>query len=232
MMVPNLTSTGSGGGIPGAPGKSVELRTTETAIQWRQTGGEWQDLVLLADITGTDGLDGVDGLDGKSVELRKTETAIQWRAGTEGVWVDLVPLADLKGDPGNDGDPGKSAYQSAVDSGFVGTEAEWIASVGGGGSRSISTSGNAVAADAGKTIIVDSASAVAVTIPAGLNIAVGKTIGLLRKGTGSATFVSGSGVTLSVPATYSAACRFRYGIISAMHVGSNEYVVLGALGDA
>ncbi|GMB82773.1 hypothetical protein NN6n1_35560 [Shinella zoogloeoides] len=96
MMVPNLTATGSGGSIPGPPGKSVELQTTETAIQWRQTGGEWQDLVLLADITGT------NGDPGESVELRKTATAIQWRAGTDGVWADLVPLADLKGEPGDD----------------------------------------------------------------------------------------------------------------------------------
>lgn len=36
-------------------GKSVELQKTETAIQWRQTGGVWQDLVLLSEITGPKG---------------------------------------------------------------------------------------------------------------------------------------------------------------------------------
>jgi lysophospholipase L1-like esterase len=106
MMVPNLTANGSGGGVPGAPGRSVELQTTDTAIQWRQTGGEWHDLVLLADITGA------DGDPGDSVELRKTETAIQWRSGTDGVWADLVLLADLKGDPG---DPGAAIEDHATD---------------------------------------------------------------------------------------------------------------------
>lgn len=32
-----------------------------------------------------------------------------------------------KGDKGDQGDPGKSAYEIAVDNGFVGTEAEWLA---------------------------------------------------------------------------------------------------------
>ncbi len=36
-----------------------------------------------------------------------------------------------KGDPGQDGTDGKSAYQIAVDSGFSGTESEWLASLEG-----------------------------------------------------------------------------------------------------
>lgn len=36
-----------------------------------------------------------------------------------------------KGDPGDDGDPGLSAYQVALANGFVGTEAEWLASLQG-----------------------------------------------------------------------------------------------------
>lgn len=42
-----------------------------------------------------------------------------------GQWVG--PSSGLVGPPGADGDPGESAYQIAVNNGFVGTEAQWIA---------------------------------------------------------------------------------------------------------
>src|SRR5699024_8766786 len=38
---------------------------------------------------------------------------------------------NLKGKQGDKGDPGKSAYQVAVDNGFEGTEEEWLASLKG-----------------------------------------------------------------------------------------------------
>uniref|UniRef100_A0AAU7PG89 Tail fiber protein n=1 Tax=Burkholderia phage vB_BgluM-SURPRISE13 TaxID=3159457 RepID=A0AAU7PG89_9VIRU len=51
-------------------------------------------------------------------------------------WVDAGPVAQGpqgekgdKGDTGNTGAAGESAYQVAVDSGFVGTEAQWLASL-------------------------------------------------------------------------------------------------------
>lgn len=41
----------------------------------------------------------------------------------------------LKGNlKGPQGDNGKSAYEVATDNGFVGTEAEWLASIGGSAS--------------------------------------------------------------------------------------------------
>lgn len=42
-----------------------------------------------------------------------------------------VNLGGAQGIPGADGAPGKSAYQLAVEHGFVGTEAEWLASLKG-----------------------------------------------------------------------------------------------------
>lgn len=42
--------------LVGAAGKSAELRTTSTAIQWRQTGGAWADLVTLEALRGPAGL--------------------------------------------------------------------------------------------------------------------------------------------------------------------------------
>lgn len=53
-------------GTPGTNGKSVELQKTATAIQWRQEGGNWANLVLLADIKGADGTNGTNGTNGVS----------------------------------------------------------------------------------------------------------------------------------------------------------------------
>ncbi|WP_201799452.1 hypothetical protein [Sinorhizobium meliloti] len=84
-------------GEDGTDGKSVELRKTATAIQWRQVpDGNWADLVLMAD------LKGVDGINGKSVELLKSSTHLQWRQ-TGGVVADLVALSEITGASGRDG---------------------------------------------------------------------------------------------------------------------------------
>jgi len=45
-------------------GGDIELRKTDTAIEWRTSGGNWQELVLLADITGPQGAQGETGADG------------------------------------------------------------------------------------------------------------------------------------------------------------------------
>jgi hypothetical protein len=110
-------------GTAGADGKSAELRLTESAVQWRQAGGTWSDLVPLSTITGprgTDGAQGVpgarggdgpqgvpglagaNGVDGKSVELRLGSNAVQWRTAG-GTWADLVPLTQITGTKGDQG---------------------------------------------------------------------------------------------------------------------------------
>lgn len=45
---------------------------------------------------------------------------------------------------GPKGDPGESAYQVAVDNGFVGTEEEWLASLGGGGTAGTGPAGRGI----------------------------------------------------------------------------------------
>ncbi len=52
-------------GIDGTDGKQIEIQKTDQYIQWRYEGGEWQNLVALADITGPSGQNGADGIDGK-----------------------------------------------------------------------------------------------------------------------------------------------------------------------
>lgn len=96
--------------------------------------------------SGGSGGTGVDGEDGREVELQKSETHVQWRYVGDIAWIDLIPLSELKGDtgdqgpigltgpegsPGIEGEDGLSAYQIAVNNGFVGTESEWIASLEG-----------------------------------------------------------------------------------------------------
>lgn len=69
---------------------------------------------------------------GKQVMMRVDNGQIQWKYDdTTSVWTDLVALTDLTGANGAAGTPGESAYDVAVDNGFVGTEAEWLASLKG-----------------------------------------------------------------------------------------------------
>ena len=66
----------------------VELRSTDTHIQWRHVGEDdsaWRDLVALSAITGGDGADGADG---REVELQVANGYIQWRytTGADTAW--------------------------------------------------------------------------------------------------------------------------------------------------
>ena len=96
-------------GVPGNDGREIELRKSDTHIQYRYVGeGEqsWQNVVALQDIKGAageQGLQGVAGVNGKNIELQKSTTHIQWRVTGEGSWNDLVALSDLKGEPGESG---------------------------------------------------------------------------------------------------------------------------------
>ncbi|MEV5819293.1 hypothetical protein AB0L22_08970 [Micromonospora haikouensis] len=62
--VDQVQATPGPAGSDGAPGKSVELRATATAVQWRQVGGTWADLVPLSAITGPAGQAGPAGAKG------------------------------------------------------------------------------------------------------------------------------------------------------------------------
>ncbi len=87
-------------GSGGQDGREVELRTSDTHIQWRYAGEDddaWRDLVALDAITGG------DGADGREVQLRVNSGYIQWKYDTDSQWTNLLALSDLKGDPGEDG---------------------------------------------------------------------------------------------------------------------------------
>lgn len=76
----------------GLPGENVELRATDTMIQWRVAGDEaWTDLMPRSDLSG------------REIELQKSATHIQSRYVGDTSWTNLVALADLKGDKGDNG---------------------------------------------------------------------------------------------------------------------------------
>ena len=90
-------------GIDGTDGKQIEIQKTDLYIQWRYKGGEWQNLVALADILGPSGQNGTDGEDGKTPEFRVNGNQLQWRYEGETIWLNLYDLSVLKGADGKDG---------------------------------------------------------------------------------------------------------------------------------
>ena len=100
-------------GQNGVDGKTVEVRKTDSAVQWRYEGEEWQDLVALSDITGPAGQDGSDGIDGKTAEFRVDGDHLQWRYRGESVWLNLYDLTTLKGADGSDGQDGTDGKDGA-----------------------------------------------------------------------------------------------------------------------
>lgn len=104
---------------------------------------------FITSLEGTDGVDGVDGKDGRNLEIlgaKADEAAVRATVDpadqdayttldnghlwifVKTAWVDAGPF---RGTNGTNGTNGKSAYQVAVDGGFVGNEAAWLASLKG-----------------------------------------------------------------------------------------------------
>ena len=91
-------------GVDGVNGKTIEVKKTDEAVQWRYEGEEWTDLVLLSDITGPAGMDGVNG---KTPEFRVNDDALQWRYEGDDIWLNLYDLSSLKGADGRAGEKGE-----------------------------------------------------------------------------------------------------------------------------
>jgi hypothetical protein len=90
-------------GEQGEAGRSAELRATTLAVQWRQSGGQWADLVPLTAITGPAGAQGVAGSAG--VAGPKGDTGPVGPAGPKGD-TGLTGPAGPAGPAGAKGDPG------------------------------------------------------------------------------------------------------------------------------
>ena len=94
-------------GKDGINAKNIEVQRAATHIQWRYEGGEWQNLVAIADIEGPAGQNGTDGANGKTPEFRVSENNLQWRYVGDEIWLNLYDLTALKGADGRDGVDGK-----------------------------------------------------------------------------------------------------------------------------
>ena len=93
-----ITSSSSSGG---SDAREVELRKSDTALQWRYTGdSEWNDLISLAEITGPQGEQGIPGPQGEpGAQGPKGDTGPQGEKGDTGA-------KGEKGDPGAKGEQG------------------------------------------------------------------------------------------------------------------------------
>lgn len=110
-------------GKDGADGKTVEVQKTDSHIQWRYEGEEWQNLVALADIEGPAGRDGENGENGKTPEFRVNENKLEWRYIGDSVWLNLYDLSALKGADGINGTDGKDGADGKTP--FVGENGNW-----------------------------------------------------------------------------------------------------------
>lgn len=122
----HVTIQGGGGG---ADAREIELRKSETAIQWHYVGEEtWKDLVLLSEITGKPGKDGTTPHVGENGNwyIGDTDTG-QKVAGEDGATPEIGQDGNWyingqdtgKPSRGEKGDPGENAtdeqVQQAVD---------------------------------------------------------------------------------------------------------------------
>lgn len=88
----------TGGSGTGSDAREIELRKSDTALQWRYTGGsEWNELISLAEITGPQGEQGIPGPQGP--------TGPQGELGVQGPKGDTGPQGE-KGDTGPQGEKG------------------------------------------------------------------------------------------------------------------------------
>ena len=104
-------------GINGTNGKNIEIQKDDLYIRWRYAGGEWQNLVALADISGP------AGQNGKTPEFRVNEAMLQWRYIGDEVWLNLYDLSTLKGRDGEAGQDGASGKDGNTP--FIGENGNW-----------------------------------------------------------------------------------------------------------
>ena len=104
-------------GVNGKDGKNIEIQKDDLYIRWRYAGGEWQNLVALADISGP------AGQNGKTPEFRVNEAMLQWRYVGDEVWLNLYDLSTLKGRDGEAGQDGVSGKDGNTP--FIGENGNW-----------------------------------------------------------------------------------------------------------
>lgn len=112
-----INGTNGTNGVNGKDGKNIEIQKDDLYIRWRYAGGEWQNLVALADISGP------AGQNGKTPEFRVNEAMLQWRYVGDEVWLNLYDLSTLKGRDGEAGQDGASGKDDNTP--FIGDNENW-----------------------------------------------------------------------------------------------------------
>jgi hypothetical protein len=116
--------------VAAAGSSRIELRVTETHIQFKYIDGEdWADLAPISDFAGPQGPQGIQGTQGPTgpqgatgpvgpegpvgpnVEFQKSATHLQWRAVGTTTYADLVPLSEITGPQGATGATGPQGPQ-------------------------------------------------------------------------------------------------------------------------
>ena len=137
-----ISNIPSGGGSTGTDGKSLEFNWQGTSLGIRKEG---ESTYSYTDLKGNKGDKGDPGLQGPKGD--KGDPGLQGPKGDKGdkgadgtmTFADLTEEQKeslrgpqgLQGPKGDNGVAGKSAYQIAVDNGYVGNESTWVASLKG-----------------------------------------------------------------------------------------------------
>lgn len=125
---------------------------------------------------------------------------------------------------------GASAYEIAVENGFVGTEAAWVASTGGMQSINAQTTNyTLVASDVSKIITITSSSARTLYIPTDANLtwSVGARVDVIVQGTGMVTVAAVTPGTTTVNATPTKTSRAQWSMFSLVKTAANTWVGVG-----
>lgn len=191
------------GDYTGRAGFSVVVNSTEDGLEFLNLGSGADDFLDLTDTPSS-----YSGQGGKSVRVNSGATALEF--------FDL-PAAELPVLTGH----ARKALR--VNSGA--TDVEWV--------EDITTSAVSASRDftdddfsGGRTLLVDSGSAVAMNIPAGLTRA--SPVLIVRQGTGAVSVTAAGGVTLN-SADGLVAARVRYSSMSLIPVGTDSYILVGDL---
>jgi hypothetical protein len=138
-----------------------------------------------------------------------------------------------KGDKGNDGSPGedgKSAYESAVDSGFVGTEAQWIESLAVQPTVGIlqKTTGYTISSeDLGKLSEISSSSPVIVLVPTdSVSFPIGGYTNIIRTGSGDVSVAALDPNTTSLQTSFGLELRAQWSSATIIKRAANSWVVV------
>jgi hypothetical protein len=190
------------GDYDGRAGFSVVVNSTEDGLEFFNLNAGIDDFLDLTDTPGS-----YSGQGGKLVAVNSGGTALEF--------VDAPSAL-----PATTSNAGKVLRVNPAADGV-----EWVEDIttfSVGASRDLTNTDFS----GGKTLLVDSGSAVALNIPSGLTRT--SPVLIVRQGTGTVTVTAGGGVTLN-SADGNVALRVRYSSASIIPVGTNSYILVGDL---